>query len=1363
MNRIWYGLTLLILAGGLLSACQGGKIVFEGDAGPCYIDEQCPEGHLCSAEGECVLSGDVQQPEDLVAEVQADIPVDVEADLVPDLVPDLEEEVEVIECEPVDEVCDGIDNDCDGEIDEELGELVCGVGACAAVVEACVEGVEQECVAGEPTDEVCDGIDNDCDELTDEDLGTTTCGVGACTVTVDNCVDGVEQECVAGEPTDEVCDGIDNNCSGVVDDGLGTTTCGVGECTVTLDNCISGVVTECVPAGPTDEVCDGLDNDCDEATDEELGTTTCGVGECEATVDNCVDGVEQQCVPGDPTDEVCDGLDNDCDEATDEELGSTTCGVGECEATVDNCVDGVEQECIAGDPTDEVCDGLDNDCDEATDEELGSTTCGVGACIVTVDNCVDGVEQQCVPGDPTDEICDTIDNDCDGQTDELGTTTCGVGACMVTVENCVDGQEQTCVPGDPTDEVCDYVDNDCDGVIDNPAECHDVHIFGRTYQATGGQAIQGATVTLKAAGDCSLVDEGGPALLVLTTNEKGLYDILGFAGEYCLEAEADGYQKMISEDFALAGGETWIVNFPMAQIPENPFVGLCGRVADADTLVPLDGASVVLGAGSPANIVGSAQTDGDGLYCIGGASVNAADDWFAGATYPDYVPGANGPFQFEANVVKFVSFLLAKDVDLQECYADDFETDVGWVASDPVVGAYWHHRENGVTLNTAVPDCVTLSAEEECTPDPGDPADPCPICADGETNNCIPAPGALPYAYDGMYAAWFGVPDQGNYAGTGLSCSNKNGGSGGPTDGTYTSPAIEILPGATNLQVAFWYWYEIEGVDPNVMYERMSVLVSSDGVVFEEIGVLNPDIDTNGAPDQAYTSSGFFQAPKWTWTGLPLGEDLSAQVAAAGEMYVQFKFDTADSSYNGFRGWLVDGLKIRGVDCKAAPGTVKGLVYDADQGKAPVADATVTVKAAGDCDGQGEGGPALYTTTTGGNGFYSFDLPPGDYCVEVVAEGYAKMITEDFTVESEETTTVDFGLQPGNVQDGYIALCGRVADADTLALLQGASVKLGANTAGNVVASSQTNEHGFFCIGGVKITNAQDWFATGSLEGYITTTEGPFAFEANKVKFITLLLAQDLTTVCLTDGFEADTGWVADAPSLGSVWQRLQKQTLVNQATVSGCTKLAPQEDCTPDPGDPNDTCPICATPDELACIPAPGALSRPFDGMYAAWFGNPQQGNYLSTGGSCGAGSGGSGSTVVGNFTSPEIVIPANAENLRIKFWYWFEIEGVDPNTNYDRMEIYLSADGNNFTQVGQLNPSVDTNGSGDEAYTSAGFLQVPSWNQADIPVPADIEAAAKAGGKLWLRFRFNSGDGLYNAFRGWMVDNVSLRGDGC
>ena len=247
-------------------------------------------------------------------------------------------------CDPFEgakpEVCDGADNDCDGKVDEELGTTTCGVGPCLHQIPYCADGKVQVCNPFEgATIEKCDGLDNDCDGVPDEGLGLLSCGLGLCFHSVNACVDGVPQDCDPFEGAGaEQCDGSDNDCDGATDEGLGTTTCGLGVCLHQESSCVAGIPNQCDPLkGATDEECDGLDNDCDGKTDDGfVDTDSDGLADCVDTDDDGdQDPDTSDCAPLDSTvghnaTEICfNGKDDNCDGLGDE---TTKCTEVSCKA-----------------------------------------------------------------------------------------------------------------------------------------------------------------------------------------------------------------------------------------------------------------------------------------------------------------------------------------------------------------------------------------------------------------------------------------------------------------------------------------------------------------------------------------------------------------------------------------------------------------------------------------------------------------------------------------------------------------------------------------------------------------------------------------------------------------------------------------------------------------------------------------------------------------------------------------------------------------------------------------------------------------------------------------------------------------------
>jgi hypothetical protein len=213
---------------------------------------------------------------------------------------------------------------------------------------------------------------------------------------------------------------------------------------------------------------------------------------------------------------------------------------------------------------------------------------------------------------------------------------------------------------------------------------------------------------------------------------------------------------------------------------------------------------------------------------------------------------------------------------------EGFETDAGWGAN-----GFWHRSNLAGIINQAFTDgLVTLGAGDLSA-------------------------GALPSPFAGSFAFWYGTEpgagvgtENGNYIGP-RSGNNANGSlSGGEStvanSGTLSSPAF-VVPADGMLR--FETWWEIESVDPHA-FDLMTVLVEEVGVGTTSLGTLNPTVDPNGAPNEPSTTNGFNVAPGW------VGFNVSLSAYATKNVKVHFDFNTGDFQYNGFRGWLLDNVRV---------------------------------------------------------------------------------------------------------------------------------------------------------------------------------------------------------------------------------------------------------------------------------------------------------------------------------------------------------------------------------------------------------------------------------------------------------------------
>lgn len=175
-----------------------------------------------------------------------------------------------------------------------------------------------------------------------------------------------------------------------------------------------------------------------------------------------------------------------------------------------------------------------------------------------------------------------------------------------------------------------------------------------------------------------------------------------------------------------------------------------------------------------------------------------------------------------------------------------------------------------------------------------------------------------------------------------------------------------------------------------------------------------------------------------------------------------------------------------------------------------------------------------------------------------------------------------------------------------------------------------------------------------------------------------------------------------------------------------------------------------------------PANLLNAFGGTYQAWFGSKTTWTFSDSSGNTSQGS------KNGTLTSPEIDL-TDFSFATLDVASWFEVESVDvAKWQYDQMKVMVSVvadsypvtigdytfnDATDYKIVAFLNPDSEaaTQSAGIN-YSSGGNDVVPIW----IKVTKNLNAFA--GHKIKLQFNFNSQDSLYNGWRGWGVDDVSI-----
>jgi len=211
---------------------------------------------------------------------------------------------------------------------------------------------------------------------------------------------------------------------------------------------------------------------------------------------------------------------------------------------------------------------------------------------------------------------------------------------------------------------------------------------------------------------------------------------------------------------------------------------------------------------------------------------------------------------------------------------EDFEAGApGWTFS-----GFWHIQDHPETISVLNPDINPAMVT-------------------------LPDSGQLPTAFTGTHLAWFGEASTGTYCGSDFQPANqypKDGcRSAAPHSGDLVSPTFSLADAAT-AQLQFESWWEIEAINPSA-FDLMQVYYSKDGGSNWRLAKqLNPQADpTNRTADQNYSNNGLEHSPTWQLNTV----DLSG-AAGQSSVKVKFTFNTVDTLYNGFRGWLIDDVGV---------------------------------------------------------------------------------------------------------------------------------------------------------------------------------------------------------------------------------------------------------------------------------------------------------------------------------------------------------------------------------------------------------------------------------------------------------------------
>lgn len=422
--------------------------------------------------------------------------------------------------------------------------------------------------------------------------------------------------------------------------------------------------------------------------------------------------------------------------------------------------------------------------------------------------------------------------------------------------------------------------------------------------------LEGATITVSGV--------TSPA-----TDIDGIFSVLGglSVGEHVLElVGSDGTTVSITISVTSENGAKIItILAPLSSVDEGVtftdvsaaavIASVSGTIHSSSEII--QGASVSISGGAATNgVFSTAVTDANGRYNLL-INVNAS---LAGALQTSTIIASADGYQSRSINYSVVNGTTNTGINIQlitgsnagnalfhETFEPDSPTVDQWTSTKVIgnnVDNMWHiHTAGENIINEAYNDGFVRLAPNDTSA------------------------GAVPDPIEGVQAYWYGskVVDptgsvQGNFIDThDVADSADSGGtsSGINNSGWLTSPVIDLSGATGDLSLTFRTFWEIESVNPNSGgFDLMTIEISNNGgTTWTSIARLNPLSDPASLQNRdpiPFSNTGYNSAPIWSQQELIQLLD----IAGSNEVMIRFSFDTVDALYNGFRGWMIDDIKI---------------------------------------------------------------------------------------------------------------------------------------------------------------------------------------------------------------------------------------------------------------------------------------------------------------------------------------------------------------------------------------------------------------------------------------------------------------------